>query len=124
MENRKKARRAAKGRLRRARAKRNNGKGYIIRRLTAVRRAYKRKIEQRHDEQPGVGCAERVLRKRKNGVYPRTSTEKMLRPWSQQARQLTLRRGTVAHLGNQGCCVHIHTGKFIGSRGKVAHSAC
>jgi len=33
----------------------------------------------------------------------------MLRPWSQQARQLTPRRGTVAHLRNQGCCVHIHT---------------
>jgi len=36
----------------------------------------------------------------------------MLRPWSQQARQLTPRRGTVAHLGNQGCCVHIHTGNL------------
>jgi len=34
------------------------------------------------------------------------ATEKMLRPWSQQARQLTPRRGTVAHLGNRGCCVH------------------
>jgi len=37
------------------------------------------------------------------------STENILRPWSQKARQLTPRRGTVAHLGNQGCCVHIHT---------------
>jgi len=36
----------------------------------------------------------------------------MLRPWSQQARQLTSRRGTVAHLGNPGCCVHIHTGNL------------
>ena len=35
----------------------------------------------------------------------------MLRPWSQQARQLTPRRGTIAHLGNRGCCCfHIHTG--------------
>jgi len=38
--------------------------------------------------------------------------QKMLRPWSQQARQLTLRRRTVAHLGNWGCCVHIHTGNL------------
>jgi len=36
----------------------------------------------------------------------------MRRPWSQQARQLTPRRGTVAHLGNRGCCVHIHTGNL------------
>jgi len=36
----------------------------------------------------------------------------MLRPWSEQARQLTPRRETVAHLGNQGCCVHIHTGNL------------
>jgi len=42
------------------------------------------------------------------------ATEKMLSPWSQQARQLTPRGGTVAHLGNQGCCcVHIHTGESI-----------
>jgi len=27
----------------------------------------------------------------------------------QQARQLTPQRGTVAQLGNRGCCVHIHT---------------
>jgi len=40
------------------------------------------------------------------------STEKMLRPWSQQARQLIPRRGTVAHLGKQGCCVRIHTGNL------------
>jgi len=26
--------------------------------------------------------------------------------------KLTPRRGTVAHLGNQGCCVHIHTGNL------------
>jgi len=49
--------------------------------------------------------------------YPHTNraTEKMLRPWSwsQQARQLTPRRGTVAHLRNQGCCVHIHTGNLL-----------
>jgi len=38
--------------------------------------------------------------------------EKMLRPWSQQVQQLTPRRGTVAHLENQGCCVHIHTGNL------------
>jgi len=43
---------------------------------------------------------------------PTHSTEKMRRPWSQQARQLTPRRGTVAHLGNQGCCVHIHKGNL------------
>jgi len=43
----------------------------------------------------------------------RGSTEKMLRPWSQQARQLTPRRGTVAHR-NQGCCKHIHTGNLSG----------
>jgi len=42
----------------------------------------------------------------------RYTTEKMLRPWSQQARQLTPQCGTVAHLGNQGCCVHIHTGNL------------
>ena len=41
-----------------------------------------------------------------------TTTDKMLRPWLQQARQLTPRRGTVAHLGNQGCCVHIHKGNL------------
>jgi len=41
-----------------------------------------------------------------------TSTEKMLRPWSQQARQLTPRRGAVAHLGDRGCCVHIRTGNL------------
>jgi len=29
------------------------------------------------------------------------STKKILRPWSQQVRQLTPRRGTVAHLGNR-----------------------
>jgi len=40
------------------------------------------------------------------------ATEKILRPWSQQARQLTPRRGTVAHLGNRGCCVHIHMGNL------------
>ena len=33
-------------------------------------------------------------------------------PWSQQARQLTPRRGTVTHLEHQGCCVHIHTGNL------------
>jgi len=27
-------------------------------------------------------------------------------------RQLTPRRGAVAHLGNRGCCVHIHTGNL------------
>jgi len=33
----------------------------------------------------------------------------MLRPWSQQARHLTPRRGTVAHLGNRGrLCSHSH----------------
>ena len=37
------------------------------------------------------------------------TTEKILRPWPRQARQLIPRWGTVAHLGNQGCCVHIHT---------------
>jgi len=37
-------------------------------------------------------------------------SEKMPRPWSQQTRQLTSRRGTVAHPGNRGCFVHIHTG--------------
>jgi len=42
----------------------------------------------------------------------RRETKKMLRPWSQQARQLTPRRETVAHLGNRGCCVHIHTGNL------------
>ena len=26
--------------------------------------------------------------------------------------KLTPRRGTVAHLGNRGCCVHIHTGNL------------
>ena len=25
---------------------------------------------------------------------------------------MTPRRGMVAHLGNQGCCVHIHTGNL------------
>jgi len=49
----------------------------------------------------------RVKAKRQAGK----STEKMLRPWSQQAR-LTPRRGTVAHLGNYGCWVHIHTGNL------------
>jgi len=36
----------------------------------------------------------------------------MPRPWSQQAQQLTPRRRTVAHLGDLGCCVHIHTGNL------------
>jgi len=56
-------------------------------------------------------------------VFIQTShvaTEKMPRPWSQQARQLTPQKITVAHLGNQGCCVHIHTGRWpvplVGSR--------
>ena len=40
----------------------------------------------------------------------------MLRLWSHQARQLTPRRGTVAHLGNQGCCVHIDTGNLSGAK--------
>jgi len=44
-------------------------------------------------------------------LAPQPATGKMLRPWSQQARQLTPRRGTVAHLGNPGC-VHIHTGNL------------
>jgi len=39
-------------------------------------------------------------------------TENMLRPWSQQARQPTPRRETVAHIGNQGCYVPIHTGNL------------
>jgi len=30
-----------------------------------------------------------------------------------QARQLTLRRGKVAHLGNQGRCVYVHTGGIL-----------
>jgi len=47
------------------------------------------------------------------------ATEKMLRPWSQQARQLTPQRRTVSHLGNQGCCVHIHTGNL--SRARADH---
>jgi len=47
------------------------------------------------------------------------ATEQMLRPWSQQARQLTLRRRTVAHLGDQGCSVHIHTGVRLGVWGVV-----
>jgi len=34
------------------------------------------------------------------------------RSWSQQVRQLTPQRGTVAHPGNQDCCVHIHTGIY------------
>ena len=33
-------------------------------------------------------------------THRRPSTEKMVSPWSQQARQLTPRRETVAHLGN------------------------
>jgi len=37
------------------------------------------------------------------------------RPWSQQPRQLTPRRGTVAHLGNRSRCVHIHTGNLSAS---------
>ena len=37
------------------------------------------------------------------GVGPRIATDKMLRTWSQQARQLTPWRGIVAHLGNWGC---------------------
>jgi len=45
-------------------------------------------------------------------IYIYTSTEKMLRLCSQQTRQLTPRRGTVAHLGNQECCVHIRTGNL------------
>jgi len=40
------------------------------------------------------------------------STETLLRPWSQQARLLTPRGETVAHLGNQGCCAHMHTGNL------------
>jgi len=43
---------------------------------------------------------------------PSTFTEKMLLSRSQQARQLTRRSGTVAHLGNRGCCLHIHTGNL------------
>jgi len=46
------------------------------------------------------------------GAGTSLSTEKMRRSWSQQARQLTPRRGTVAHLGNLGCCVHLHTGNL------------
>jgi len=38
-----------------------------------------------------------------------TTTEKMLREWSQQSR-----RGTVAQLGNRGWCVHFHTGHLLG----------
>ena len=49
-------------------------------------------------------------------------TEKMLRPWSQQARQLTPRGGTFAHLGNQGCCVHIHTGNLSLPRSCTTHA--
>ena len=40
------------------------------------------------------------------------ATDKLPRPWSQQARQLTPRRGTVAHLGNQFFGVHIHMGNL------------
>jgi len=41
------------------------------------------------------------------------STEKMHRPWSQQARQITPRRGTVAHRGNQKLlCSHSH-GEYV-----------
>ena len=46
----------------------------------------------------------------------RVAREKMLRPWSQQARQLSPRRGMVAHLGNRGCCVHTHTGNLSVAR--------
>jgi len=54
-----------------------------------------------------------LWRKEKEGnlYYKRRSTEKMLRPWSQPARQLIPRRRTVAHLGNLGC-IHIHTGNL------------
>ena len=50
-----------------------------------------------------------------------TTTEKMLRPWSQQARQLTPQGRTVGHLGNQGCCVHIHTGNLSTLDDAVVH---
>jgi len=34
--------------------------------------------------------------------------------WTKQARPLTPRKGTVAHLGNQGCCIHVHTRNLSG----------
>jgi len=50
-------------------------------------------------------------------IYTHTHTHtyisgkpEMLPQWSQQVRQLTPRRGTVALLGNRGRCAHIHTG--------------
>jgi len=44
--------------------------------------------------------------------YGLRATEQMFRPWPKQARQLTTRRETVAHLGCRSCCVHNHTGKL------------
>jgi len=51
-------------------------------------------------------------------VHQRTASirQKMSCPWSQLARQLTPRRGTVAHLGNLFLCVHIHR-RFIIQKG-------
>jgi len=56
------------------------------------------------------------------GVLNSTATEKMLRPSAQKARQLTPRRGTVTHLGNQDCCVHIHTGNLSTGVGRRANA--
>jgi len=50
------------------------------------------------------------------------ATEKMLRSWSQQVQQLTPRRGTVAHPGNLGCCVDIHTGNLSLPRSCTTHA--
>ena len=66
-----------------------------------------RKRATRRDAPHGIRHVERV--ELCDVLRRRAATEKMRRPWSQQARQLTPRRGTVAHLGNLGCCVHIHT---------------
>ena len=52
----------------------------------------------------------------------RVGVEEMLRPLSRQARQLTPRRGTVAHLGNRGRCDHIHTGTLSLRRSCTTHA--
>jgi len=48
---------------------------------------------------------------------------KQLHPWSQQARQLTPPRGTVAHVENQGvsCWVHSHGDDTRGEGRRIKH---
>ena len=56
------------------------------------------------------------------GVGCGVSTKNMLRPRSQQARQLTPRRGTVVHLGNPGFIVFAFDPTSHADFGAATHS--